>query len=228
MFVIDEAKLPPPSPVSAAHIRYGHSGSPGWPSARACRPSGSAAPAPRTSSSSARRTSRWPACRGCAGQLRPGWRAPREELVAALKPYTDRGMNSTITDQMDQIENPMCSATTDQIRLRRAIFVARLPSHVSSGSQSAIRCERASGYSHGSNHHAMAIRILCCPGAVGDDPGVNFRSLSPRPRCESGHGVPNGQYNHTGVIRMWRRFRSRPTKHPLCASRTSSPRTCPR
>ena len=29
MFVIDEAKLPPPSPVSAAHTRYGHSGSPG-------------------------------------------------------------------------------------------------------------------------------------------------------------------------------------------------------
>ena len=54
-------------------------------------------------------------------------------------------MNSTITDQMDQTENPMCSAATDQIRLRRAIFL--LPaSHaaVSSGSQSGRRCERAS------------------------------------------------------------------------------------
>ncbi|CNJ82938.1 Uncharacterised protein [Mycobacterium tuberculosis] len=30
MLVIDEAKLPPPRPVSAAHSRYGHNGSPGW------------------------------------------------------------------------------------------------------------------------------------------------------------------------------------------------------
>ena len=29
MFVIDEAKLPPPRPASAAHTRYGHSGRPG-------------------------------------------------------------------------------------------------------------------------------------------------------------------------------------------------------
>jgi hypothetical protein len=33
------------------------------------------------------------------------------------------GMNSTITDQMDQTEKPMCSATMDQIRLRRAILL---------------------------------------------------------------------------------------------------------
>ena len=29
MLVIDEAKLPPPNPASAAHTRYGHSGRPG-------------------------------------------------------------------------------------------------------------------------------------------------------------------------------------------------------
>ncbi|CFE58458.1 Uncharacterised protein [Mycobacterium tuberculosis] len=28
--LIDDAKLPPPKPVRAAHTRYGHSGSPGW------------------------------------------------------------------------------------------------------------------------------------------------------------------------------------------------------
>jgi hypothetical protein len=64
-------------------------------------------------------------------------------LSPAEKPYTDTGMNSTITDQMDQIEKPTCSAATDQIRLRRAIFL--LPaSHatVSSGSQSERTCER--------------------------------------------------------------------------------------
>ena len=30
MLVIDDAKLPPPKPASAAHTRYGHSGRPGW------------------------------------------------------------------------------------------------------------------------------------------------------------------------------------------------------
>lgn len=29
MFVMDEAKLPPPKPANAAHTRYGHSGRPG-------------------------------------------------------------------------------------------------------------------------------------------------------------------------------------------------------
>ena len=33
-------------------------------------------------------------------------------------------MNSTITDQMDQIEKPTCSAKIDQIRLRLAVFGA--------------------------------------------------------------------------------------------------------
>src|SRR6476659_9075658 len=46
-------------------------------------------------------------------------------------------MNSTMTDQMDQIEKPTCSVATDQARLRRA--TALLPASqaaVSSGSQS--------------------------------------------------------------------------------------------
>src|SRR6478609_5208353 len=46
-------------------------------------------------------------------------------------------MKRTITDQIDQIEKPMCSVATDQTRLRRATCL--LPaSHaaVSSGSQS--------------------------------------------------------------------------------------------
>lgn len=42
--------------------------------------------------------------------------APSRNLSPAEKRYTDAGMNSTITDQMDQIENPTCSAATDQIR----------------------------------------------------------------------------------------------------------------
>lgn len=69
--------------------------------------------------------------------------APSRNLSPAEKPYTDVGMNSTITDQRDQTENPTCSAATDQIRLRRAMNL--LPaSHAteSSGSQSEIWWER--------------------------------------------------------------------------------------
>src|SRR3954471_18899462 len=46
-------------------------------------------------------------------------------------------MNRTMTDQIDQIEKPMCSVATDQTRLRRA--TALLPASqaaVSSGSHS--------------------------------------------------------------------------------------------
>ena len=37
MLVIDDAKLPPPNPASAAHTRYGHSGSPGFAISTGCR-----------------------------------------------------------------------------------------------------------------------------------------------------------------------------------------------
>src|ERR1700722_13372665 len=68
--------------------------------------------------------------------------APSRNLSPAEKPYTAVGMKSTITDQIDQTENPTCSAATDQIRLRRAMFL--LPASqatVFSGSQSTRRCE---------------------------------------------------------------------------------------
>ena len=44
-------------------------------------------------------------------------------------------MNSTITDQIDQIEKPTCSAKIDQIRLRLAIL-APPASQVSTSSAS--------------------------------------------------------------------------------------------
>src|ERR1700747_1976382 len=52
-------------------------------------------------------------------------------------------MNSTITDQMDHTENPMCSAKIDQMRLRRAMLLPPF-CHAcrSSGSQPEISCER--------------------------------------------------------------------------------------
>src|SRR5690242_3334597 len=70
--------------------------------------------------------------------------APSRNLSPAEKPYTASGMNSTITDQIDHTEKPTCSATTDQIRLRRAMYL--LPASqatVSSGSQSVMRCDMA-------------------------------------------------------------------------------------
>ncbi|SLH84269.1 Uncharacterised protein [Mycobacteroides abscessus subsp. abscessus] len=61
--------------------------------------------------------------------------AIRKNLPAASMPYFSAGMNSTITDQIDQIENPTCSAKTDQIRLRRAMCLPPA-SHASTSSAS--------------------------------------------------------------------------------------------
>ena len=75
-------------------------------------------------------------------------------------------MNSTITDQMDQTEKPMCSAATDQIRLRRAMFL--LPASqatTSSGSQSVMRCDMPT-----------TLGTLYCAKTPRDNPAVNFRS----------------------------------------------------
>src|SRR3954470_17333804 len=167
MLVIDDAKLPPPKPASAAHTRYGHSGRPGWASSHIV-------PSVGISSTNAENTV----------QLRPpkvavasvyGMRrhaptsvavAPSRNLSPAEKWYTDSGMNSTITDQMDQTEKPMCSATTDQIRLRRAIFL--LPASqaaTSSGSQSVMRFDMRA-----------TLGTLYCTKTPRDNPAVNFPS----------------------------------------------------
>jgi len=46
-------------------------------------------------------------------------------------------MNNTITDQIDQIEKPTCSATTDQIRFR---FAMSLPPDSQASTSSASQC----------------------------------------------------------------------------------------
>ena len=92
--------------------------------------------------------------------------APSRNLSPAEKPYTASGMNSTITDQMDQTEKPICSATTYQIRLRRAMFL--LPaSHAgtSSGSQSVMRFDMR-----------PTLGRLYCAKTPRDNPAVNFPS----------------------------------------------------
>lgn len=69
--------------------------------------------------------------------------AASRNLSPAVKPYTDCGMNSTMTDHMVHTESPMCSAITDQIRFRRATYL--LPASqatMSSGFQSVMVRDR--------------------------------------------------------------------------------------
>jgi hypothetical protein len=142
--VIDAAKFPPPNPVNAAHTRYGHSGSPGWANS-------TIVPMVGISSTIAEKIA----------QLRPpkiavaneyGIRRHAPTRVAVLasknlspaeKPYTSRGMNSSITGHSVHTEYPRCTVTTDQSRLRRAM--ALLPASQaarSSASQCKMRRER--------------------------------------------------------------------------------------
>jgi hypothetical protein len=83
-------------------------------------------------------------------------------------------MNSTITDQIDQTEKPMCSAATDQIRLRRAMFL--LPASqatTSSGSQSVMRYDMRT-----------TLGTLYCAKTPRDNLAVKFRSPRHRGACE--------------------------------------------
>src|SRR6201999_741293 len=106
---------------------------------------------------------------------------PSKNLSPAENPYTDAGMNRTITDQMDQIEKPMCSAATDQIRLRRAMFL--LPASqatVSSGSQLAMVCDMR-----------RTLERLYCAGMLCDNPAVKFRSPRYPGPCEVSEAARN-------------------------------------
>lgn len=60
-------------------------------------------------------------------------------LSAGVSPYSGP-MNSTITDHRVQIENPMCSESTEKNRFRRAIFSpVSFQKASSSGSQCSIQ-----------------------------------------------------------------------------------------
>src|SRR5271170_5351339 len=140
MLVIDDAKLPPPSPATPATTMKVVYDVPGWAMKKTVNAVGIA-------STSAENIV----------QLRPpnlatakvyGIRriaptsvgtATRKNLPAASMWYTFCGMNSTITDQIDHTEKPTCSAKIDQIRLRRAIFAPPLfQASSSSASQSSM------------------------------------------------------------------------------------------
>jgi hypothetical protein len=65
--------------------------------------------------------------------------ATRKNLSAGVSPYSGP-MKSTITDQRVQIENPMCSESTENQRFRRATFSPVSFQKVSfSGSQCSIQ-----------------------------------------------------------------------------------------
>ena len=152
--------MPPPNPASAAHTRYGQSGKPGL-------ANNSSVPTVGSNSTSAEKIV----------QLRPpnfavakvyGKRrqpptsvavAPSKNLSPAENPYTDAGMKSTITDQIDQIEKPTCSAATDQIRLRLAMSLLPASQAVSSsGSQSEITCERPRSDPRNDSAHSASMK----------------------------------------------------------------------
>src|SRR5258705_9696170 len=83
-------------------------------------------------------------------------------------------MNSTITDQMDQIEMLIGCAATDQIRLGGATFL--LPASqatVSSGSQLTMRCDMR-----------RTLERLYCAGMLCDNPTVKSPSPRRRGACE--------------------------------------------
>lgn len=121
MFVMEEAKLPPPMPASIAQIRNVLNEVPGSITTKAA-----------TVGTSSRLAE-------TIVQLRPpkiatakvyGMRtmAPtsvaietRKNLSAGVRPYSGP-MNRTITDHTVQMEKPMCSERTEKMRLRRATF----------------------------------------------------------------------------------------------------------
>lgn len=139
MLVIEEAKLPPPIPVSAAtatKVAYEVPGS-------------------ITQNAASVGTSRLTALKTV--QLRPPKRATakvygtrtsaptrvavemRKNFPAGSTPYSGP-MNRTITDHRVQMENPMCSESTENQRLRRATRSPFSRQNVSSsGSQVSIQ-----------------------------------------------------------------------------------------
>src|SRR5882757_11343501 len=140
MLVIEEAKLPPPTPVSAATTISVLYDTPGFIT--------NAAVMVGTSSSSALTMVQLrPPNRATAKVYGTRSRPPtsvgmatRKNLPAGSTPYSGP-MNSTITDHRLQMEKPMCSDSTEKARLRAA---TRFPppsfqNCSSSGSHSSIQ-----------------------------------------------------------------------------------------
>ncbi len=139
MLVIDEAKLPPPIPVSAATARNVPYEVPGSITQRAARAGTSRLTALNT-------VQLRPPNRATANVYGTRTSAPtrvavemRKNFPAASTPYSGP-MNRTITDHRVQTEKPMCSESTENHRLRRA---TRSPvsrqNAVSSGSHVSIQ-----------------------------------------------------------------------------------------
>ncbi len=121
MLVMEEAKLPPPTPASMAHTRKVPKDVPGSITMNAAIVG--------TSSMLAETMVQFrPPKRATAKVYGTRTTAPtsvamemRKNLSAGVSPYSGP-MKSTITDHRVQIENPMCSERTEKNRLRRATF----------------------------------------------------------------------------------------------------------
>src|SRR5262245_5853033 len=105
MFVIDEAKLPPPAPASEATSRYVVSEWPGLTMSHHVVMVGTRSATPLTIVQFRPPKKAVAIVYGTrsSAPTRVGT-ATSTNLSAAVKPYTACGMNSTMTDQIDQIE----------------------------------------------------------------------------------------------------------------------------
>ncbi len=121
MLVMEEAKLPPPMPASRPIQRKVSNDVPGFITANAATVGTRSRPAetivqfrpPKTATAKVYGT-RTTAPTSVTIEV-------SRNLSAGVSPYSGP-MNSTSTDHSVQIENPMCSESTENTRFRRATF----------------------------------------------------------------------------------------------------------
>src|SRR5664279_4800916 len=112
-------------------------------------------------------------------------------------------MNSTITDQIDQIEKPTCSATMDQIRLCLAIFAPpESQAATSSASQcSMLRLRRGRSMLRS----RVSIDMMALPAEMRSDQGLRAT------HCASvAHRCPTCQHQLTPLAKAGAQGYSRP------------------
>src|SRR4051794_22722326 len=143
MFVIEEAKLPPPTPANAAIAQKTQYGVPSWVTATGYPPAG---PGGATAATAVQLR---PAKTGTANVYGSRSSAPtrlgiatRTNSCCGVKSNPAAARNAELTLQIIHTEKPRCSAKIDQSRLRRATrWPVSCQNVSSSGRQSSIHRE---------------------------------------------------------------------------------------
>src|SRR6478752_4343432 len=186
MLVIDEAKLPPPMPVSAATTRnvvYEVPGSITQKAAQVGTRSDSALTTvqlrPPNSATAKVYGTRTTAPTRVAVEI-------RKNFPAGSMPYSGP-MNRTITDHRDQTENPMCSESTENHRFLRAVLSPVSRQKVSSsGSHFSIQRPAIRRLHKGRGVVLPTLRTPRFGAVPGGDRCATLLSLGPRERGEQG------------------------------------------